>query len=46
MAFSEPNPLKSRSGWAILLVAWMMVTGYGLFSPALAHQALTDLRRQ
>ena len=41
MAFREPNPPKSRSGWAILLGAWLMVTGYGLFSPALAHQTLT-----
>ena len=41
MAFREPNPPKSRSGWAILLGACLMVTGYGLFSPALAHQALT-----
>ena len=41
MAFSEPNPPRSRSGWAILLGACLMVTGYGLFSPALAHRTLT-----
>jgi len=41
MAFRAPNPVTSRSGWAILLGAWLMVVGSGLFSPALAHRALT-----
>jgi hypothetical protein len=42
MALRTPHPPKSLSGWAILLSAWMMVTGYGLFSPARAHEALTS----
>ena len=43
MAFSEPNPLKNRSGWAILLGACLLVMGNGLFSPALAaHPALPN----
>ena len=46
MAFSEPNPPKSRSGWAILLVACLLVMGYGLCSPALAEHRPFDLRRQ
>jgi hypothetical protein len=41
MAFRTPNPSKSRSVVVILLAAGMMVTGYGLFSPARAeHEAL------
>ena len=43
MAFRAPDTPKSLFGWAIFLGAWLMVTGYGLFSPALAaHPALTS----
>ena len=41
MASTTNNPSKSCSISAILLGACLIVTGYGLFSPALAHQALT-----
>ena len=42
MASRAPNPPQSPSGWAILLGAWLMVTGSGFFSQALAHRALTS----
>jgi hypothetical protein len=41
MAFRAPDTPKSLFGWAIFLGAWLMVTGYGLISPALAQHTLT-----
>jgi hypothetical protein len=40
MTFRTHNPPKSLSVGAILLGAWLIVTSYGVFSPAQAHEAL------